>query len=81
MAHLRAWSGPAPFVLGGDLNVRAPAPPGLLGAGHGVDHVLASGFAPAGPARALDRGTLSDHAPVLVALEPTGGGREGSAVR
>jgi endonuclease/exonuclease/phosphatase family metal-dependent hydrolase len=71
---LRGWAGGAPFVLGGDLNVREPLTPGLahLG-GHGVDHVLASGFAAASPVRVLERGPLSDHAPVLVEC------REGSA--
>jgi endonuclease/exonuclease/phosphatase family metal-dependent hydrolase len=71
---LRDWSAGAPFVLGGDLNVRVPAAPGLLhAAGHGVDHVLASGFGSIGHAHVPDRATLSDHAPLLVELreEPT----------
>lgn len=72
---VRAWSAGAPFVLGGDLNMRAPAAAGLHRAGgHGVDHVLTSGAA-AATTRVLDRGALSDHAPVLVGLEgwpPTG---------
>lgn len=72
-AALRAWAGAAPFVLGGDFNVRDPAVTGLVvHGGHGVDHILSRGFTAAGPARVLDRGTLSDHAPVLVEL------REGS---
>jgi endonuclease/exonuclease/phosphatase family metal-dependent hydrolase len=64
------WAGGAPLVVGGDLNVREPAPgTGLLHAGgHGVDHVLAHGLEAVGRARALDRGPLSDHAPVLVKL-------------
>ena len=35
---------------------------------HGVDHVLARGLEPVGEARVLERGPLSDHAPVLVEL-------------
>ena len=66
---VRAWSQGAPFVLGGDMNVRSPAAAGLVHAGgHGVDHVLTS-FTPQATTRVLDRGPLSDHAPVLVALE------------
>ena len=70
---VRAWSGGAPFVLGGDLNVRAPIAPGMTHAGgHGVDHVLCSGFEPV-RSTVPNRGPLSDHAPVIVEL------REGSA--
>jgi endonuclease/exonuclease/phosphatase family metal-dependent hydrolase len=66
---LRTWAGDGPFVLGGDLNVRVAAIDGLVhGGGHGVDHVLARGLTPDAPARTLDRGPLSDHAPVLVEL-------------
>jgi len=65
-----AWAGDAPAILGGDLNVRDPGTvAGFAHAGgHGVDHVLARGLAPVGAARALDRGALSDHAPVRVEL-------------
>jgi endonuclease/exonuclease/phosphatase family metal-dependent hydrolase len=61
------WAGDAPVVLGGDANVREPRVPGFthLG-GHGVDHVLGRGFVAAGPPRTLERGSLSDHAAVLV---------------
>jgi endonuclease/exonuclease/phosphatase family metal-dependent hydrolase len=64
-----AWARGGPAVLGGDFNVRDPAAPGFdhLG-GHGVDHVLGHLVVAAGPARALDHGRLSDHAPVLVPL-------------
>src|SRR4051794_24137599 len=64
------WAGGAPLILGGDFNVRRPAElPGLFHAGgHGVDHVLARGFTPAGPARVVERGGLSDHAPVAIEL-------------
>jgi endonuclease/exonuclease/phosphatase family metal-dependent hydrolase len=66
---VRAWSRGAPFVLGGDLNVRAPVAPGMTHAGgHGVDHMLASGLVATGEPVLPDRGPLSDHAPVIVAL-------------
>jgi endonuclease/exonuclease/phosphatase (EEP) superfamily protein YafD len=56
-------------VLGGDFNVRGLALAGLTHAGgNDVDHIFASGVEVAGEAKVLDRGTLSDHAPVLVAL-------------
>jgi endonuclease/exonuclease/phosphatase family metal-dependent hydrolase len=66
-----AWSAGAPAVLGGDFNVRAPAAAGFapLG-GKGVDHVLGHAVAADGRARVLDRGALSDHAPVVVGVVP-----------
>jgi endonuclease/exonuclease/phosphatase family metal-dependent hydrolase len=68
-AAMREWAGGEPIVLGGDFNVRVPVAPGLpLAGGHGVDHVLARGWTSAGPAEVLERGGLSDHAPVLVRL-------------
>jgi len=61
-----AWAGGAPLVLGGDLNLRAPQLPELVYvAGHDVDHVFASGMRPTEQGRVLERGPLSDHAPVL----------------
>jgi endonuclease/exonuclease/phosphatase family metal-dependent hydrolase len=67
------WAGPdARVVLGGDFNVRRPVAEGFAHAGgHGVDHVLARGLRPRGRAQALAHGSLSDHAPVLVELEPS----------
>lgn len=63
------WADGAPLVLGGDLNVRDPDLPGLLSAGgRGVDHVYARGLVPVGAVEALERGGLSDHAPVRVTL-------------
>lgn len=65
------WAGEAPLVLGGDLNVRDPRVPGFVQAGgHDVDFVFARGLALADGARCevLDRGALSDHAPVRVTL-------------
>ena len=58
-----------PAILGGDLNARVPRAEGFAPiGGHDVDHVLARGLAAARPVRTLDRGALSDHAPVLVEL-------------
>jgi endonuclease/exonuclease/phosphatase family metal-dependent hydrolase len=73
-AHVLAWAGDARVILGGDFNTRAPHPPGLtdLG-GHKVDRILARGWAAASPARTLDHGHLSDHAPIVIELR-----REGS---
>jgi endonuclease/exonuclease/phosphatase family metal-dependent hydrolase len=63
------WAGDAPLVLGGDFNTRTPpaSPLDYVG-GHGVDHVLARGFAATAPTAVLEHGRLSDHAPVLVTL-------------
>lgn len=73
LAHARAcvlrWAGDAPLVLGGDLNLRAPQVPGFPhGRGVSVDHVFARGYAFVVRAGTLERGALSDHAPVLVQL-------------
>ena len=69
-AWARRWAGAAPVVLGGDCNLGAPSVAGFahLG-GHGVDHVLGRGLRRAGPVSVLDRGPLSDHAPVVVEIE------------
>jgi endonuclease/exonuclease/phosphatase family metal-dependent hydrolase len=73
LAHATAlrWAGGAPLVLGGDFNVERPPMPGFVHAGGGrIDHVYARGFADVTNPRAnpLDRGALSDHAPLLVTL-------------
>jgi endonuclease/exonuclease/phosphatase family metal-dependent hydrolase len=69
LAAARRWSAGAPLVFGGDLNLKHPAFTGLRHvAGHYVDHVFTDGRAAAGPADVLDRGHLSDHAPVAVTL-------------
>ncbi len=76
-----AWSRGGPLVLGGDLNMRRAEAAGMTWAGgHGVDHVLARSLRPAGPARALERGPLSDHAPVLVELVARSPDGPGAAV-
>jgi endonuclease/exonuclease/phosphatase family metal-dependent hydrolase len=66
---VRAWAEAERLVLGGDLNIRAPSLPPLRHvAGHHVDHVFVAGFEPVGGPDVLDRGRLSDHAPVAVSL-------------
>jgi endonuclease/exonuclease/phosphatase family metal-dependent hydrolase len=66
------WAGGAPLAVGGDFNVRDLALPGFAHAGgRGVDHVFAcDGLVPAGRPEVLERGSLSDHAPVRVTLAP-----------
>jgi endonuclease/exonuclease/phosphatase (EEP) superfamily protein YafD len=64
---MRSWAVDEPAVLGGDFNVRDLELPGFVRAGgHGVDQVfVTSGTA---TTRVLNRGPLSDHAPVLVSV-------------
>ncbi len=64
-----AWAGPdARIVLGGDMNVRTSAVPGYTHlVGNWVDHLHARGWKRRS-ARLLERGPLSDHAPVLLEL-------------
>ncbi|HWC27405.1 MAG TPA: endonuclease/exonuclease/phosphatase family protein [Solirubrobacteraceae bacterium] len=63
------WAAGGPALLGGDFNVRRPVAAGFEHlAGHGVDHVLGRGVRAKGPPEVLDRGPLSDHAPVVVAV-------------
>ena len=67
---LDGWAGKqAPVILGGDTNTRRPRAGTLavLG-GHDVDFVLARGWRREGPPAILERGTLSDHAPVSMTL-------------
>jgi endonuclease/exonuclease/phosphatase family metal-dependent hydrolase len=60
------WAAGAPTILGGDFNLRRLELSGFASAGgHDVDHVLVHGLEPVGPAEILERGYLSDHAPVL----------------
>jgi endonuclease/exonuclease/phosphatase family metal-dependent hydrolase len=68
------WAAGAPTVLGGDLNQRgAPTAFGYAHlAGHAVDHVLGRRMTVVERGRTLDRGTLSDHAPVTLVLAPEG---------
>jgi endonuclease/exonuclease/phosphatase family metal-dependent hydrolase len=65
-----AWAAGEPLVLGGDFNLAQPSLPGLdHAARHSVDHVFVAGLSVRGPNEVLDRGRLSDHAPVAVSLE------------
>ena len=69
----RRWAGEdAPIVLGGDFNVSAPP---LIGyeqvPGHrGVDQLFVRNLGFSGKAKALDRGSLSDHRPVCAEIVP-----------
>jgi endonuclease/exonuclease/phosphatase family metal-dependent hydrolase len=64
------WAEDGAVVLGGDFNLRDPRWPGFTAAGgNDVDHVFTAGALRAvGAAEVLDRGQLSDHAPVAVGL-------------
>jgi endonuclease/exonuclease/phosphatase family metal-dependent hydrolase len=69
LAAAREWAGGAPLVFGGDVNLKRPTFPGLVHvAGNDVDHLFTDGRPRAGPGRVLERGILSDHAPVAVTL-------------
>ncbi|HWF33612.1 MAG TPA: endonuclease/exonuclease/phosphatase family protein [Solirubrobacteraceae bacterium] len=72
--HTLAWAGPAPLILGGDLNLREPRAPGselAHAAAHEVDHLFARGL-DAAQTGVLDReivvggrrAELSDHVPL-----------------
>jgi endonuclease/exonuclease/phosphatase family metal-dependent hydrolase len=65
------WAAGAPLVVGGDFNLREPHFAGLHHAGErDVDHVfLANGVELVGPAEVLERGTLSDHPPLVLNVE------------
>jgi endonuclease/exonuclease/phosphatase family metal-dependent hydrolase len=68
-ATMLAWAGGSPIVLGGDFNVRRFAFDRVLHAGgHDVDHVFVAGLEPATGTEVLERGTLSDHAPVRITV-------------
>jgi endonuclease/exonuclease/phosphatase (EEP) superfamily protein YafD len=62
------WAGEAPLVLGGDFNIRGLALEGFeYAGGHEVDHVFVRGLRPVS-CDVLERGRLSDHAPVVAAV-------------
>jgi len=75
IAHAAAatlrWADGRLALLGGDFNVRDPAADGFerLG-GDGVDHVLGHGLRAGASIELPDRGTLSDHRPVIVTVLP-----------
>ena len=73
---LRSWSGDrGRLLLGGDLNLPASAVAAALPSGwatlasQGPDHLVARGLGAAGRPVRPDRGTLSDHAPIGVAVQ------------
>ncbi len=70
---LDRWAGAGTaVVLGGDTNTRRPRAGDLTSlGGHDVDFVLARGWRRVGELDVLDRGTLSDHAPVAMTLART----------
>jgi endonuclease/exonuclease/phosphatase family metal-dependent hydrolase len=65
------WAAGEPAILGGDFNLKGE--PTAFGyrhlAGHWVDHVLARGLRATARGHTLQRGTLSDHAPLAVPVE------------
>jgi endonuclease/exonuclease/phosphatase family metal-dependent hydrolase len=70
IAAAREWAAGAPLIFGGDINLKHPPEfPGLVRvAGNHVDHLFTDGRRAAGKGQVLDRGVLSDHAPVAVTL-------------
>lgn len=63
------WAAGDRCVLGGDFNLRTLTLDGFTHTGgHDVDHVFVNGLAARGRFEVLERGVLSDHAPVRVAL-------------
>lgn len=70
-ATLLRWSGDDPAILGGDFNVRRLTLEGFQWAGgHDVDHLFVHRAGPEGDTEVLERGRLSDHAPVRVQIRP-----------
>jgi endonuclease/exonuclease/phosphatase family metal-dependent hydrolase len=64
----REWAAGAPLLFGGDVNVKRPVLPGMVRvAGNHVDHLFTEGRR-GRDAAVLERGRLSDHAPVAVTL-------------
>jgi endonuclease/exonuclease/phosphatase family metal-dependent hydrolase len=64
---LLAWADGHKSILGGDFNVDDLTLDGFVRAGsHHGDHVFMRGLSPEGEAQTLDRGRLSDHAPLSV---------------
>ncbi len=68
LAVARDWAGGLPLLFGGDLNVRRPSLPDMVRiAGNHVDHLFTEGRR-GRDATVLERGPLSDHAPVAVTV-------------
>lgn len=74
VAAALAWAGESPLVLGGDFNLRKPQFSGLQHVGaRDVDHIfIGSGMEAIGVDAVLDRGTLSDHPPLVVSVQGSG---------
>jgi endonuclease/exonuclease/phosphatase family metal-dependent hydrolase len=69
VAIARRWADGAPLVFGGDVNLHQPELPGLVRvAGNEVDHLFTDGRPAIGNGEVIERGMLSDHAPVAVTL-------------
>jgi endonuclease/exonuclease/phosphatase family metal-dependent hydrolase len=67
---MRGWAGEAPAVLGGDFNERGLKVEHYSRlAEHDVDYLFASHGLRGSEASVLERGRLSDHAPVAVTVE------------
>jgi endonuclease/exonuclease/phosphatase family metal-dependent hydrolase len=63
------WAGGRPVILGGDFNLHQLSLEGFdYAGGHGVDLVFVRGLLPTAEAEVLERGSLSDHAPVRVTV-------------
>jgi len=63
------WAGDLPVAFGGDFNIRQLSLAGFTSAGgHEVDHILVRGLSAVSDATVLERGHLSDHAPVAVSV-------------
>jgi endonuclease/exonuclease/phosphatase family metal-dependent hydrolase len=72
-AQMLAFSRGRAVVLGGDFNVRRFDFDTLRHAGgEDVDHVFVAGLEPVGETEVLERGALSDHAPVVVTVATDG---------
>jgi endonuclease/exonuclease/phosphatase family metal-dependent hydrolase len=66
-----SWAGGAPLVLGGDLNLRAPLPRGLVHvAARDVDHLFVRGLELEGEPELLDRAAASDAGAVELSDHP-----------
>jgi endonuclease/exonuclease/phosphatase family metal-dependent hydrolase len=65
----REWAAGAPLLFGGDVNIKRPALPGMVRiAGNHVDHLFIEEGRRGRDAEVLERGGLSDHAPVAVTV-------------
>ena len=69
-AVMRSWAAEGPVVLGGDFNERGLTLPGFARlVEHDVDYVFSGSGASGSSVEVLERGRLSDHAPVAVTVQ------------